>query len=143
MNGPLRSLVSKPSATSCLPAGASPDRSIAICRTHSDLAKFAYHDSKYEKVVNALRQMQQRYLDHISAPVTSQYAIGAPQTTNGGINVFSFSSQSWTQLRKSCSTVPFQPDPGFVDRPDIALWLRQNCSRLASRAALVGLGGVG
>jgi len=41
------------------------------------------------------------------------------------------------------STVPFRPDPDFVERPDITTWLREHCSRPSSRAALVGLGGIG
>ena len=39
--------------------------------------------------------------------------------------------------------VTFSQDPNFVDRPDIVAWIRENCVGLASRAALVGLGGVG
>ncbi|KAH7122351.1 putative kinesin [Dendryphion nanum] len=41
------------------------------------------------------------------------------------------------------STVPFRQDPDFVDRPDILTWIRERCATPASRAALVGLGGVG
>ena len=41
------------------------------------------------------------------------------------------------------STVPFRPDPDFVERPDITAWLREHCSQPSSRAALVGLGGIG
>lgn len=39
--------------------------------------------------------------------------------------------------------MPFRRDPDFVDRPDILAWIREKCAALASRAALVGLGGVG
>ena len=41
------------------------------------------------------------------------------------------------------STVPFAPDHDFVDRPEIRVWIRDKCARPGSRAALVGLGGVG
>ena len=40
------------------------------------------------------------------------------------------------------STVPFRRDSDFVDR-DILAEVDEKCSRPASRAALVGLGGVG
>ena len=45
--------------------------------------------------------------------------------------------------REPFSTVPFPRDPDFVDRPDILAWIREKCAEPASRAALVGLGGVG
>ncbi|KAF1812001.1 hypothetical protein P152DRAFT_488337, partial [Eremomyces bilateralis CBS 781.70] len=41
------------------------------------------------------------------------------------------------------STVPFAPDPDFVDRPDILTWICDKCAGPGARAALVGLGGVG
>jgi tetratricopeptide (TPR) repeat protein len=44
---------------------------------------------------------------------------------------------------KPFSTVPFAPDPDFVDRPEISAWICDKCSRQGARAALVGLGGVG
>jgi tetratricopeptide (TPR) repeat protein len=47
------------------------------------------------------------------------------------------------QAAKPFSTVPFAPDPDFVDRPEIITWLRDKCAGRGARAALVGLGGVG
>jgi hypothetical protein len=44
---------------------------------------------------------------------------------------------------KPFSTVPFRRDPDFVDRGDTLAQIDQRCSQPASRAALVGLGGVG
>ncbi|KAG7402978.1 Kinesin light chain [Fusarium oxysporum f. sp. rapae] len=41
------------------------------------------------------------------------------------------------------STVPFAPDPKFIKRADILLWLRDQTAQPGSRVALVGLGGVG
>lgn len=41
------------------------------------------------------------------------------------------------------STLPFAPDPDYVDRPDILAWVRDKCAGNGARAALVGLGGVG
>ncbi|KAH7138663.1 kinesin light chain [Dendryphion nanum] len=45
--------------------------------------------------------------------------------------------------RTPFSIVPFREDPDFVGRPDISAWVCEKCSAPASRAALVGLGGVG
>ncbi|KAF1964492.1 hypothetical protein BU23DRAFT_521076, partial [Bimuria novae-zelandiae CBS 107.79] len=44
--------------------------------------------------------------------------------------------------REPFSTVPFAPDPDFVDRPEIVAWVRDKCAGPGARAALVGLGGV-
>jgi len=44
---------------------------------------------------------------------------------------------------KPFSTVPFAPDHDFVDRPEILAWIRDKCAGPGTRAALVGLGGVG
>ncbi|KAK6197687.1 hypothetical protein LQW54_010649 [Pestalotiopsis sp. IQ-011] len=41
------------------------------------------------------------------------------------------------------STVPFLPDPDFVERTGVATWLHDTLIPPGSRAALVGLGGVG
>ncbi|KAF2463882.1 uncharacterized protein BDR25DRAFT_329448 [Lindgomyces ingoldianus] len=41
------------------------------------------------------------------------------------------------------STVPFNRDPDFVDRPNMLAWVHKMCAAPGSRAALVGLGGVG
>jgi len=41
------------------------------------------------------------------------------------------------------SNVPFNRDPDFIDRPSITTWIRDKFTAPVSRAALVGLGGVG
>ena len=48
-----------------------------------------------------------------------------------------------TGPREPFSTVPFAPDPDFVDRPEILAWVRDKCAGPGARAALVGLGGIG
>lgn len=88
--------------------------------------------------------------------IAGRYTIAAPAASHGGSNNFYFGSDPATpanptsladrnssQPRKPCSTVPFPPDPHFVDRPDILNWMRQKCDRPATRVALVGLGGIG
>ena len=47
------------------------------------------------------------------------------------------------QKREPFSTIPFSQDPDFVHRPDLSAWIHQKCAPPASRAAIVGLGGVG
>ncbi|USP80604.1 hypothetical protein yc1106_07878 [Curvularia clavata] len=77
-------------------------------------------------------------------------AIPAPQCMAGGIMNFNFGSdrpgndgtRSHRQL-EPFSTVPFPPDPDFVDRPEILGWLHKMCVGNGNRAALVGFGGVG
>jgi hypothetical protein len=41
------------------------------------------------------------------------------------------------------NTIPFAPDPHFVERPGIADWVHKKCTGPGARAALVGLGGIG
>jgi hypothetical protein len=50
---------------------------------------------------------------------------------------------NFTSRREPFSTVPFAPDPDFVNRPEILAWIRDKCAGPGARAALVGLGGVG
>ncbi|KAI0384460.1 hypothetical protein F5Y04DRAFT_248400 [Hypomontagnella monticulosa] len=57
MSGPPRCLVTAASATSCLPGEVLMDQSAPIARTHSDLVKFAHHDSEYNKVAPVIIQM--------------------------------------------------------------------------------------
>ncbi len=73
MAGPLRCLVTRSSATSCLPVGASSDHAVAIDRTHSDLVKFASHDSEYDKLIHVLEEICRRSWDIPTRP----QAVGA------------------------------------------------------------------
>ncbi|KAF2843949.1 hypothetical protein T440DRAFT_494281 [Plenodomus tracheiphilus IPT5] len=78
--------------------------------------------------------------------IDAHIAIPAPQCGPGGIMNFNFGSyQADRQKQKPLplSTVPFAPDPDFVNRPQIAARVRDKCAGLGARAALVGLGGVG
>lgn len=59
MDGPPRFLVSQPSATSILPADASSANSRPLRRNHSDLVKFSFHDTEYERVADILKDMQE------------------------------------------------------------------------------------
>ncbi|KAH7116615.1 P-loop containing nucleoside triphosphate hydrolase protein [Dactylonectria estremocensis] len=88
---------------------------------------------------------------HFHDTVSGQITIAAPQASHGGSNNFYISGPSAPAApgpnphkpRKPFSTVPFPPDPNFVDRPDILTWMHEKCARPAARIALVGLGGIG
>ncbi|KAI8666162.1 hypothetical protein NCS57_00840200 [Fusarium keratoplasticum] len=82
--------------------------------------------------------------------VSGQYNNAAPQVSHEGSNAFYFHDQAAAAYERSppkpCkpfSTVPFPPDPYFVDRPDILNWMDEKCTRPATCIALVGLGGIG
>ncbi|KAH6972637.1 TPR domain protein [Ilyonectria destructans] len=89
---------------------------------------------------------------HFHDTVSGQNTIAAPQASHGGSNNFHFygtgvpaaaAERNPPKPRKPFSTVPFPPDPDFVDRPDILKWMHEKCARPAARIALVGLGGIG
>ncbi|KAF2732575.1 hypothetical protein EJ04DRAFT_565812 [Polyplosphaeria fusca] len=78
--------------------------------------------------------------------VDGHIVIPGPHCGPGGTMHFNFGSTFAHDQRpkhEPFSTVPFRKDPDFVDRPDISDWIDQKCKAPASRAALVGLGGVG
>lgn len=58
MTGPSQCLVSQFSATSCLPAGYA-HHCLAISRAHSELVKFSFHDTEYDKVFHILVQLRE------------------------------------------------------------------------------------
>jgi hypothetical protein len=74
--------------------------------------------------------------------------IAAPHASHGGIinNYFSGHApdpKSPSSHPRPFSTVPFLPDPHFVDRPAITARLRDHATWLSNRVALAGLGGIG
>lgn len=83
-------------------------------------------------------------------PLDAHTATTAPHCGPGGTMNFNFGSgradnglpAPHRQL-EPFSTLPFAPDPDYVDRPDILAWVRDKCAGNGARAALVGLGGVG
>ncbi|KAF2030383.1 TPR-like protein [Setomelanomma holmii] len=78
-------------------------------------------------------------------PFDAHIAIPAPQCGPGGTMNFNFGSRVDGQRHELIpfSTVPFAPDPDFVDRSELVAWVRDKCAGPGARAALVGLGGVG
>ncbi|KAF2788012.1 hypothetical protein K505DRAFT_117610, partial [Melanomma pulvis-pyrius CBS 109.77] len=86
-------------------------------------------------------------MSEFHGPIDGHIVIPGTHTAAGGTTNFHFSYPSTqerpTRPREPFSTVPFAPDPDFVDRPDILAWVRNKCAQPGARAALVGLGGVG
>ncbi|KAF2685485.1 TPR-like protein [Lentithecium fluviatile CBS 122367] len=81
------------------------------------------------------------------AGIDGHVVIPGTYTGAGGMTNFNIhyppSQDRSTRPREPFSTVPFAPDPDFVDRPEILVWVRDKCAGPGARAALVGLGGVG
>ncbi|KAK3201035.1 hypothetical protein GRF29_213g764680 [Pseudopithomyces chartarum] len=81
------------------------------------------------------------------AGIDGQVVIPGTSTYDGGTTNFNIynppSHNRPTRPREPFSTVPFPPDPDFVDRPEILVWVRDKCAGPGARAGLVGLGGVG
>ena len=74
-------------------------------------------------------------------PVSGYNTFAGLSASNGGtINVHLGATP---QPTTPFSTVPFSPDPNFIERPAISKWLRRTLVGPGDRAALVGLGGVG
>ncbi|KAF1964201.1 TPR-like protein [Bimuria novae-zelandiae CBS 107.79] len=81
------------------------------------------------------------------AQIDGHIVIPGTHTAAGGTTNFNFgcppTQDPPARPREPFSTVPFAPDPDFVDRPEIVAWVRDRCAGPGARAALVGLGGVG
>ncbi|KAF2205150.1 TPR-like protein [Delitschia confertaspora ATCC 74209] len=79
--------------------------------------------------------------------IDGRYVIAGTHTAAGGTTNFNINYHSGQdrsiQKPKPFSTLPFAQDPDFVDRPEILGWIRDKCAKPGSRAALVGLGGIG
>ena len=90
--------------------------------------------------------------NNFSAPVSSDFSMPAWNLQPGAGASFHVynngpppgaSGYAPSRPVKPFSTVPFKRDPNLVKRPAISQWLRDQTTELGSRAALVGLGGVG
>lgn len=83
-----------------------------------------------------------------NGPIDGRNVVAGPVTHAGATSNFNFYSSGAAErgsspVPKPHSTVPFPPDPHFVDRPDIIEWMQQKDTEPAARMALVGLGGIG
>ncbi|KAK3347271.1 putative kinesin [Lasiosphaeria hispida] len=151
MVGSSRRLVTRSSATSCLPKGGSSDHAVAINRTHSDLVKFASHDSDYDGVSHVLSKIHHR----------CEYISGRPNgmgigTTNGDGK--DSSHEGLNGRDGGCGHEPFTPflvpytsNLKFIGRSAILEQLRSQLRHgphltdgtPQPRVSIHGLGGIG
>ncbi|RYP14237.1 hypothetical protein DL765_006517 [Monosporascus sp. GIB2] len=86
-------------------------------------------------------------MSNFQGNINGHFVIPGTYTAAGGTTNFNFVNpprqDGSARQREPFSTVPFAPDPDFVDRPEILAWIRDKCAGPGARAALVGLGGVG
>ncbi|KAH8659344.1 hypothetical protein BGZ60DRAFT_456926 [Tricladium varicosporioides] len=76
--------------------------------------------------------------------IQGETVFAGTHVSGGYLNVtINGSRQNLPQQPEPFSTVPFLPDPDFVERPDITTWLQDELNLPGRRAALIGLGGVG
>lgn len=151
MNGPLRCLVTRTSATSCLSHDASSDHSVAINRTHSDLVKFSRYDAEYDRVRYIILSIHTRskaksqsvtYPAH-NAAMSRNWGHGAAAPTTA-----IFDSRSSSQPDKPCWVVPFRRNKEFVGQKSVLDLLVKMISPSADenecrQTAIEGLGGIG
>ncbi|KAF4470026.1 TPR domain (kinesin light chain) [Fusarium albosuccineum] len=65
------------------------------------------------------------------------------QASHGGLNTAHRTWRGQTQPQMHIGTMPFLPDPDFIERPDILTLIRDGCARAPHRIAIVGMGGIG
>ncbi|ETS73709.1 hypothetical protein PFICI_14655 [Pestalotiopsis fici W106-1] len=75
--------------------------------------------------------------------VAGRNVFAGNHVSGGSLNVTIHEPSHLPRRREPFSTVPFLPDPDFIERTDVATWLHDTLIPAGSRAALVGLGGVG
>ncbi|KAH7123380.1 putative kinesin [Dactylonectria estremocensis] len=75
--------------------------------------------------------------------VSGEHVFAGVHASGGGTINYNFGGHAPPRSIRPSSTIPFPPDPKFVERTDIVLWLRDQTAQPGSRAALVGLGGIG
>ncbi|KAH6871891.1 hypothetical protein B0T10DRAFT_611083 [Thelonectria olida] len=75
--------------------------------------------------------------------LSGENVIAGAHASGGATINFNFASHAPPRSVQPFSIVPFPPDPKFVERTDILVWLREQTALSCSRAALVRLGGIG
>lgn len=91
-----------------------------------------------------LKEMQEEKASNEFFRKTCEEALLKTQNIHNGIQqeIKNTKADNNSKALEPSSTVPFRRDPDFVDR-DILTEIEEKCLQPASRAALVGLGGVG
>ncbi|KAF1971389.1 hypothetical protein BU23DRAFT_600259 [Bimuria novae-zelandiae CBS 107.79] len=117
-------------------SSAAPDRLRHSCTLSSSLHDFG--------VPQDIHHLASSMGSTFQAQIDGHFVIPGTHTSAGGTTNFNFSCPPTkhrpVRPREPFSTVPFAPDPDFVDRPEIVAWVRDKCAGPGARAALVGLG---
>lgn len=68
-------------------------------------------------------------------PLSGEYVFAGAHASDGGTINYNLSGHAPPRSIRPFSTVPFPPDPKFVERTDVLLWLRvgQCCKRVFGR----------
>lgn len=136
MDGPDKCLVTRNSATSCLPPDMASDHSVPIHRTHSELVKFSAHDADYDTVFDILRHIILRFRPR-------------PQILNTHVTHNVISDLHGNQPNAPpLWVVPFRRNKDFVGRESVLGTLLKTIKPEddvddCQRAAIEGLGGIG
>ncbi|KXJ85386.1 P-loop containing nucleoside triphosphate hydrolase protein [Microdochium bolleyi] len=75
--------------------------------------------------------------------IEGRTVLAGTHVSGGILNVTVHEPESTPRRAEPFSTIPFLPDPDFVERPEATAWLDTTLTQPGSRAALVGLGGIG
>ncbi|KAK3500616.1 hypothetical protein B0T13DRAFT_225519 [Neurospora crassa] len=77
--------------------------------------------------------------------ISGESFVVGPQFSHGGTMNIHFANRPGpvTAISKPYSDIPHPSGPDYIDRPIITDWLQQKLNKSPSRAALVGLGGIG
>lgn len=77
--------------------------------------------------------------------ISGESFVVGTQVSHGGTMNYHFANRPGpvTAISKPYSDIPHPSGPDYIDRPIITDWLQKKLNKSSSRAALVGLGGVG
>ncbi|KXJ84796.1 P-loop containing nucleoside triphosphate hydrolase protein, partial [Microdochium bolleyi] len=75
--------------------------------------------------------------------IEGRTVLAGTHVSGGILNVTVHEPESTPRRTEPFSTIPFLPDSDFVERPDATAWLDTTLAQPGSRAALIGLGGIG
>lgn len=81
----------------------------------------------------------------LNGDTSGEMFVAGPQVSHGGIMNIHFASRTVpvSTISKPFTDIPYPSGPDYIDRPVIEKWLQEKLHKSPSRAALVGLGGIG
>ena len=78
--------------------------------------------------------------------ISGERFVVGPQVSYGGTLNIHFSANRpgpVTACNKPFQDLPYPFGPGYIDRPVVTNWIQQKLNKTPSRAALIGIGGIG